>query len=246
MPDLAGAYADTRRSMIEIARGLTEEECAATVPACPAWTVKDLIAHVTSIASTLATGRFPAGLDPVASLTDVEQAEQRERFVEDALAARKDTPLDEILKEWEEASPSVEAMIRGELPWPAASPPLVEWVVTTDLGVHHHDLRGAVNQPGDRDSLATGLSLRSYAEGMRFRSAALGLPAFRIRAGTREWLIGHGDPVATVTADPFELARAASGRRAPEQIRAFDWDGDPDPFVPLFYPYGARAEGLVE
>lgn len=246
MPDLASAYADTRRSMIEVARGLTEEERSRRVPACPAWTVKGLIAHVTSIASTIATGSFPAGLDPVASLMDAKQAEQRERFVDEALESRKDSPLDEILEEWEEASSSVEAMIRGERPWPAGSPPLVEWVVTTDVAVHHHDLRGALNRPGDRNSLATGLSLRSYVEGMRYRSAALGLPTFRMRAGTREWLIGSGEPVATVTADPFELARAASGRRSPEQIRAFDWDGDPDPFVTLFYPYGMRADALVE
>lgn len=246
MVDLASAYADTRRSMIEIARGLTEEECATTVPACPDWTVKDLIAHVTSIASTIASGQFPAGLDPVASLMDAEQAEQRERFVDEALDVRKDSPLDEILKEWEEASPSVEAMIRGETPWPAGSPPLVEWVVTTDVAVHHHDLRGAVKRSGDRDSLATGLSLRSYVEGMRFRSAALGLPAFQIQAGAREWLIGNGEPVATVRADPFELARAASGRRSPEQIRAFGWDGDPEPFLRLFYPYGMRSDALVE
>lgn len=246
MPDLARAYADTRRSMIEIARGLTEAECAAVAPACPGWTAKDLIAHVTSLASTLAGGFFPAGLDPVASLVDAEQARQRERFVDEALEARRDSPLVEILEEWEKASPPVEVMIRGEEPWPAGAPPLVEWVVTTDVAVHHHDLRGAVNRPGDRDSLATGLSLRSYVEGMRFRSASLGLPAFRMRAGTREWLIGNGEPVATVTADPFELARAASGRRSPEQIRAFAWDGDPDPFLGLFYPYGMRADPLVE
>jgi hypothetical protein len=49
-----------------------------------------------------------------------------------------------------------------------------------------------------------------------------------------------------VSADPFELARAVNGRRSPEQIRAFDWEGDPEPFMHLFYPYGPRSEALVE
>jgi uncharacterized protein (TIGR03083 family) len=246
MPDLAGAYADTRRSMMDLARALTDDQLSARVPACPGWTVQELIAHVTSIASALANGEFPASLDPVASLADPDQAKERDRFVDDAIEARRDRSLDESLEEWETAATALEAMIRGERAWPSGTPPLAEWVVTTDLAVHHHDLRGALARPGERDSLATGLSLRSYVEGMRFRSAAMGFPTFRIRAGAREWTIGEGEAVATVTADPFELARAASGRRSSDQIRAYDWEGDPQPFLPLFYPYGVRADALVE
>jgi hypothetical protein len=37
-----------------------------------------------------------------------------------------------------------------------------------------------------------------------------------------------------------------SGRRSPDQIRAYDWNGDPEPFVDLFYIYGVRKEPLVE
>lgn len=205
-----------------------------------------MIAHVTSIASALANGEFPATLNPVASLSDPEHAKERDRFVDDALDKRKDRSLDQILAEWEEAAPALEAMLRGERAWPFGTPPLAEWVVTTDLAVHHHDLRGAIGQPGERESPATGLSLRSYLEGMRFRSAAMGLPAFRIRAGARAWVVGEGEATATVTGDPFELARAASGRRSPDQIRAYDWDGDPEPFIELFYPYGTRTDALVE
>jgi uncharacterized protein (TIGR03083 family) len=232
--------------MIDIARELSDDDANGPVPACPGWTVKDLIAHVTSIAASIAEGTFPAGLSPLASLSDEGQASMRDRFVDEALELRRARPLDEILKEWDEVAPALESMLRGERALPADSPPLIEWIVMTDLAVHHHDLRGAVGRPGERDSLPTGLSLRSYVEAMRFRSAAMNLPAFRIRAGSREWVIGTGDPIATVTADPFELARAASGRRNPDQLRAFDWDGDPEPFLPLFYPYGERADALVE
>lgn len=246
MPDLAAAYADTRTSMIKIAGELSSEQLASRVPACPDWTVKDLISHVTSIAASLANGDFPPDLDPVASLIEEQSAERREAFVAGEIAARRERTIHEIIAEWEEAGTAVDAMIRGERAWPPGAPQLVEWVVTTDVAVHHHDLRGAVGRPGDRDSLATGISLFSYVTAMRFRSSLDKLPPFRIRAGSREWVVGEGEPAATVTGDPYELSRAASGRRSPEQIRAYDWEGDPEPFINLFYPYGPRADALVE
>lgn len=245
MPDLAGAYADTRNTMVEITRGLSPEQLAATVPACPAWSVKDLIAHVTSIAASLTGGVFPPDLNPVL-MWDPDTAVRREAFVDDQLAERRARSIDEIIGEWDEAAILLDATIRGQHPWPEGAPPLADWIVTTDVAVHHHDLRGAVAAPGDRDSLATGLSLRSYVEAMRFRSSFEKLPPFRIRAGSREWIVGDGEPIATVTGEPFELARAASGRRSPEQLRAYDWEGDPEPFIHLFYPYGPRSDALVE
>ncbi|MCA1830380.1 MAG: maleylpyruvate isomerase family mycothiol-dependent enzyme [Actinobacteria bacterium] len=192
MPDLAAAYADTRETMMKIVRDLPPEKLGARVPACPAWNVQDLIAHVTSLASSLASGEFPPDLNPLASLFNSELGEKRDTFVDAALEARRGLTIEQILSEWERSAPRVEAMIRGAEPWPPSAPPLVEWVVTTDLAAHDHDLRGALDLPGERDSIATGLS------------------------------------------------------RSPDQIRAFEWQGDPEPFLSLFYPYGLRTDALVE
>jgi len=245
MPDLAGAYEETRASMIKVVRDMDAEQLATTVPACPDWTVKDLIAHVTSIASAVADGNVPADVN-LSSFWDEDLAVGREAFVDKELDRRRHKGLEEIVEEWDRTAPVLEEMMRGERPWPDDAPAFPDWMVMTDLGVHHHDLRGAVGLPGQRDSLATGLSLRSYVEAMRFRVAHEKLPTLRLVAGERSWVIGDGEPGATVTADPFELARAASGRRSWEQVRAFDWQGDPEPFRPLFYPYGPRTEALVE
>lgn len=245
MPDITEAYSQTRTTMAEIARSLTDEQRRARVPACPDWTVTELFAHVSSICVGVATGIFPADLNPSA-FWDEEMAKRREAFIDESITARSDATLEEILEEWDAHASVLEAMMRGERAWPEGAPPLAEWVVLTDLAAHHHDLRGAVGMPGARDSIATGLSLRSYVEGMRFRALIEGLPTFTIVAGAREWTVGTGEPLATVTADPFELARAASGRRSPEQVRAFAWDGDPEPFLPYFYPYGMRTDALVE
>jgi uncharacterized protein (TIGR03083 family) len=245
MPDLAAAYEDARATMIDLARGAGEAARTTRVPACPDWSVHDLIAHVTSIASEISGGRVPADLNLVAFWDD-DISHRREEFIDENLEKRRDRPLDEIIAEWDSAAPVLESMIRGEAPLPKESPPLIEWIVVTDIGQHLQDLAGALGISDTRESLATGLSLRSYVEGMRFRSAHDKLPALKIRAGTREWIIGEGEPVATLTGDPFELARAAAGRRSPDQIRAYDWEGDPEPFLVLFYPYGLREDALVE
>lgn len=245
MPDLAGAYAQTRATMITLTSDLSPTDLENIVPACPAWTVKDLVAHVTSLAAALSDGEFPPDLNP-SLFWDEKMAAERDVWVDRGLEARRDNSIDEIIAEWEASATNLEAMMRGEAPWPPAAPPLPEWIVTTDLAVHHHDLRGALGQPGERDSLATGLSLRSYVEAMRFRAMIEQSPSFRIVAGSRDWVVGAGDPVATLTADPFELARAASGRRSTEQLRALDWQGDAEPFLHFFYPYGERETALVE
>lgn len=246
MPDMALAYNMARTSMIDLARDLDESAASATVPACPAWTVKDLVGHVTSIASTMVAGEMPADLKNLVMLWDADVAMAREAFVDEQLQLRRDRTLDDIIEEWSKAGAMVEEMLRGERPMPDGAPTMAEWILVTDVGVHHHDLRGALRQPGDRDSLTTGLSLRSYVEGMKMVSAVKGIPPLRINAGSRSWTTGDGEPAATVTADPFELARAVAGRRSPEQIRAYEWQGDPEPFLPLFYPYGPRTEALTE
>jgi hypothetical protein len=76
------------------------------------------------------------------------------------------------------------------------------------------------------------------------RSGALaeaGLAPLRLRAGVDEWVVGDGTPETTVIAEPYELARLICGRRTAEQIRAYLWDGDPEPYVPLL-----AATGLAE
>jgi len=243
MPDLAAAYHDARLSMSELARNVKDVD--ARVPACPDWTVRDLVAHVTSIASELCAGHIPADLNLV-QIWDEDTARRREEFIAGELEARSKMNIPELLEEWERSGTLLEEMLRGERPMPHQAPPLVEWIVVTDVGVHLNDLRGALGLPGDGESLAVGLSLRSYVEGMRMQSAMKHLPPFRIRAGSREWVIGHGEPVATLTGDPFELNRVASGRRSPDQVRKLDWEGDPEPFIDLFYPYGLREDALVE
>ena len=245
MPDLAAAYREAREAMIELARSADDSATSTMVPACPDWSVRTLVAHVTSLATEISTGRIPRDLNLI-QFWDADTSQRRDDFVDAALDQRRTLELSEILDEWERSGPHIEKMIDGREPFPDGTMPLADWVLTTDVGVHLQDLQGALGTTEYRDAVASSLALRSYVEAMRIRSVHEKLPAFRMRADNREWVIGTGEPVATVTGETWELGRAASGRRSPDQIRAYDWDGDPEPFMALFYPYGLRESALVE
>jgi hypothetical protein len=70
--------------------------------------------------------------------------------------------------------------------------------------------------------------------------------AIGFEAPDKSWTAGGDEPLATLRATRFELFRAMSGRRSLDQLRSFDWDGDPEPFLTYFYPYGVREQALVE
>lgn len=245
MPDLAAAYREAREAMITLARGADDIATSTYVPACPDWTVRTLLAHVTSLATEISSGRIPRDLNLI-QFWDDDTSKRRDDFVDTALDQRRALELTEILDEWERSGPRIEKMIDGKESFPEGTMPLADWVLTTDVGVHLQDLQGALGTTKYRDAVASSLALRSYVEAMRVRAAHEKLPAFRMRADDREWIIGNGEPVATVTGETWELGRAAAGRRNPDQIRAYKWDGDPEPFMALFYPYGLRESALIE
>jgi hypothetical protein len=78
------------------------------------------------------------------------------------------------------------------------------------------------------------------------RLQADGTGAAAIEASGKRWVVGGDEPGATLRTNRFELFRALSGRRSLDQLRSYDWDGNPEPLLPYFYPYGPRAESLVE
>jgi hypothetical protein len=119
-------------------------------------------------------------------------------------------------------------------------------VILTDLAVHQQDIFGTLGIKKERESAQVKIGLAGYIGTMDFRLKDAGSPAMRFAAGEKSWVAGDGEPAATVRSNRFELFRAMSGRRNPGQIRSYDWTGDPEPFIPFFYPYGVRADALVE
>ncbi|MDQ3646891.1 MAG: hypothetical protein M3345_08170, partial [Actinomycetota bacterium] len=131
-------------------------------------------------------------------------------------------------------------------PWPEGSFLFTDRVLMTDAAVHQQDIFGALDIERARDSVPIKIGLTGYIATMGWRLASAGLAPLRFDVGEKPYTAGDGEPGATVAATRFELFRAMSGRRSPEQIAAYRWDGDPEPYIPYFYPYGIRQEALFE
>ena len=243
MADLAGAYADARRRFRELLAGLDAAALAAQVPACPAWTVHDVLGHVTGVAAAAASGTYFSGAAD--AWNDIRLAAARDEWT--AGSAIQTQPAGgALVAEWACSAATLEPMLAGTVPPPPGSPAWLLPAPAADLAVHLHDVRGALRLPGDRDAPATRLGLRIYARWLGQRLDQARCPALRLRAAGREWVEGSGQPAAALAADGFELFRALSGRRSVGQVRALAWDGDPEPYLDLFAPYPMPASPLAE
>jgi hypothetical protein len=150
--------------------------------------------------------------------------------------------LAEILSEWAEVAPQVEAMAQH-------FPDRVDEQWVLDLTTHEHDIRGALSRPGARDAAGVMVGVDFAATmGLAQSIKGRGLPALRVQAGDREWVVGEGEPAASVAGSAFDLFRAVTGRRSEAQIRKLRWDGDVDTFVPAFQfgPFTFSPTDLAE
>ena len=240
---LAEAYAESVSAISAITVSLDPARLLIRVPACPAWTVRDLLAHLAGVAADTVDGRFPR-IDPHG--TWAERQALVERHGADQICRRQGMTVGEVIDEWRSYLPRLLAMLRGDQPLPAGSVPSQALVIVSDIGAHNQDLRGALVLPGDRDSAAVVLGLYRYVEGLGRRVTAAGLPAVRLRTQHSDYHAGAGPWSVGVTASEWELFRALGSRRSRSQIRALDWSGDPSPYLDLFAVYGARADDLIE
>ncbi len=217
----AAVYEQVRERMTALLREAPPEALGRQVPACPAWTVKDLTAHVVGLAVDVAAGRVEgAGSDP---------------WTAAQVEARTEAALDELLAEWD-AVPLQQALL-GVDEMQAAQ-------VVFDLTTHEHDLRGALGQPGARDS-------RGVEVGWQWATTVLGMlrdgygeGAVVLRTPAGETTCGSADETSGVRADRFELFRAMTGRRSSAQVAAWEWTGEPAVERLCLLP--ARATALVE
>ncbi|HYP24953.1 MAG TPA: maleylpyruvate isomerase family mycothiol-dependent enzyme [Actinomycetota bacterium] len=244
MPDIAEVYTAARKEFADFVAGLSDDELARDVPATPGWSVHDVVAHISGVVRCVAAGDFPAeffadiGAQPGIVVLNEWTAGQVE--------AGRPRPLNELLDEWADATEAIMPMLRGDEPWPGDVVPFAAYILTCDLGVHQHDVYGALGIVRDRDSTPVKIGFSVYTGGLGVRARTYGKPALRIVTETKDVTAGDGEPAATVRGSRFELFRALSGRRSLDQLRSYDWEGDPEPFLELFYPYGIREDALVE
>jgi uncharacterized protein (TIGR03083 family) len=207
-------YAATRQRITALVESLPPSDLDKDVPATPGWRVRDVVAHLVGVAVDVGAGN----LDGAA--TDPWTAAQ--------VDARRESSVEAVLAEWGEAGPALEKALED-------FPPHMAVIAVIDAVNHEHDIRGAVNRAGERDSEAVDLALQAMVDALGKRLADSGCPGLRLRAGNQEWEVGPQPVAAAVEApDGYSLLRALTGRRSEEQIRSFAWEGDPAPYLDVF------------
>lgn len=245
MADLAGVYEETRREVISFVEGLDEEGLRTSIPATPDWTVRDVIAHLTGDVACIVRGDFPREF--FESFGDEAAVVPLNEWTFGHVESRRDKTLGEVVSEWDATTEKeLLPMMRGDVSWPEGVPPLADRVLLTDLGVHQQDIYGAFGVERGRDGAPVKIGSSGYIATMGWRLSADGVGALKLEAPDKSWVAGKGEPLATVRASRFEFFRALSGRRSMDQLRAYEWEGDPEPFLSYFYPYGVRREALAE
>jgi len=201
------AYQLVRERMLAMAAGA---DPATPVPTCPAWTVTELLAHVTGVAADVLAGNIAeAGTEP---------------WVAAQVAARADRTLADIAEEWRATGPQVDELCA------ALGDGIAQLIF--DTVTHEQHLRAALGQPGGEDG-AVDVALR-WAAGAWGRDETPTAGSLRMRGGAVDATQGDGEPVVAVELEPLEVLRSLTGRRSLDELRAYPWDGDVEPWLPAF------------
>lgn len=217
MTDIGLQYGAVRERVTALVADLSEEQAATPVPACPGWTVHDLVAHLSGAAVDIVGGNLDGVGSPPWTAAQVD--------------ARRDVPIPELLATWAEVSPQLEDGLR-------AFGGLLASLGVADAWNHEQDLRGALGAPGGADPAAEHTAIVGYGTLAGNAFTAAGVAPLRVEAGDVSFVTGEGDPGATVIGSPYELARAVSGRRTGPQLHALTWEGDAEPYIRVLADMG--------
>lgn len=221
--DLHLVYRDTRLRLLELAPKLDSSHLATMTPACPAWSVKDILAHLTGLAAD-----FEAGIERPG----------RAEYTARQVAERADWSVDQICKEWMSTGPALERRIEAE------SPRLRAPVI--DVWTHEQDLTNAIGLQSGRTAPGLHVTL-NVLWSMKQKLRDDGLTSLRVITEDVDWNIGDTEvPGATVRATSYELARAVLGRRSIDQVRSYDWTGDPEPYAALLPWFSPPTTAIEE
>ena len=224
MDEIGDAYRGVRLRVNALVVDTDDVALDTIAPATPEWRVRDLLAHLAGVTADVVGGK----LEGVG--TDEWTARQVEQ--------RRDRSVDELMAEWNEHGPTVEAMAGG---FGRAAGRLV-----SDATAHEHDIRGALGVPGARDSDAVALSFESVGTSLGIELDRASMGAICVHHDATTSTFGAAEPMAALRTTRFEFVRALTGRRSREQIAAYQWDGVIDPEHLALGIFVVRPVALVE
>ncbi|MBM3672043.1 MAG: maleylpyruvate isomerase family mycothiol-dependent enzyme [Actinobacteria bacterium] len=226
-PNYADAYRGIRERVTALVQDRSDEDLDQRAPATPEWRVRDVLAHYAGVCDDIANGRLEGvGTD---DWTDVQ------------VQMRREWPVAKVLADWQEHAEAIAPQMQ-------AFPEIAVGQMLFDAWTHEHDIRGALGEPGSRDSDATDVSFNWITDRLSERISADGKGTVVLETEAGEKQIGAGEPTTRLRADRFEVLRAATGRRSVAQLRAMDWDGpfEPEQLVVSTAIFTPPANDLLE
>lgn len=202
--------------VIDLVTGLPAPRAAATVPACPDWTVRDLLSHMVGLGADVVAGDEPDDHNEAWTARQVE--------------ARRDRDVDALVAEWQGLAEPLRAWMAKHGTRPLG-----------DVTIHEQDLRGALGVPGGQDTPAMAAMRERFAARFAARLDP-GLPPIALTGDGWSWASGEGEPAVEVRASDFELARALMARRSAAQLRAWTVRGDVEPYLDAFATLGSLPD----
>jgi uncharacterized protein (TIGR03083 family) len=215
--EMADIYRDTEARIRDVLIGSGPAAWQCPVAACPGWSVRDVVSHLTAVAQDWVAGALSG------APTDEQTAEHVRRFA--------DRGEEEILEAWSQSSDRLRHLSETV----GLEPPL------GDIASHEHDIRSALGRPGARDArsvrwtsdrlltlLQTPVPLRVVVEDGQYRS-------------------GPADGIEIeLQTTRFEAMRWRTGRRSPAQLAAMNWSADPTPVLDHLYIFGPAGTDIEE
>lgn len=214
-------YMDSARRVADLVAPLDEDALSARTPACPDWTVRDILAHLAGAAASFGTPSFAGvGTDP---------------WTAEHVESRRDAGAAELVAERESCAVKLQQLApdnyRAWLP------------VVHDALTHEADIRGAIGAPGlPADALAAAFPLLEAV--LPHRLGSLGPMTVELDGQPRSW--GDGVPQLVVRTSMFDFWRGVFGRRSPEQMRGWVVAGDAEAFAAALPNFGPRTTDLLE
>ncbi len=208
-------WAAAQRRVIELTEGLSAERAGTRVPACPDWTVRDLLSHMVGLDADVLRGDEPDDHNSGWTQRQVDQRVHRD------VAA--------LLGEWRTHTEPLRVWMSRHGTRPLG-----------DVIIHEQDLRGALGVPGAHDTPGL-VAVRDRFVG-RFAARLGDLPPIALVGTHWRWASGD-DPAVIVEADDFDLARALLTRRSARQLRHWTTRGDIEPYLDAFAILGRLPAG---
>jgi uncharacterized protein (TIGR03083 family) len=217
--DFGALYQQARLRIAEFALSATPAQLATVVPNCPAWTVADVVGHVTGIVEDALAGRLTGPPDEAMAAIQV--------------ARHKGEPITSVVAAWEEGAPGFESFVTAAALWPAVF----------DVSTHEQDIRHAVGLPNTAEQEVFAIVARMALPNLTLPDGQVLIASFpdgsTASSAVPSGLENDGTSLTwTVQCQPFDFVSARTGRQSFADSSKFVWSSDPTPILASISPLG--------